>query len=105
MLSYLVAQRTRDIGVHVALGAQKSDVIRLTLKQGMRPTLIGIGLGLAGAFGVTRLLSSLLFGVTGTDPTTFVTCALLLLVAALLPCWLPARRAANIDPMEALRCE
>jgi ABC-type antimicrobial peptide transport system permease subunit len=96
MLSYLVAQRTRA-------GAQKNDVIRLTLKQAKWPTLIGIALGLAGAFGLTRLMRSLLFAVTATDPTTFVTCAVVLLVAALLPCWLPARRAASIDPMEALR--
>lgn len=105
MLSYLVAQRTRDIGVHLALGAQKGDVIRLMLRQGMQPTLFGIALGLTGAFGVTRLMTGLLFGVTATDATTFVACALFLLIGALLPCMLPARRAASIDPMEALRHE
>ena len=105
MLSYLVAQRTRDLGVHLALGAQKGDIIQLTLRQGMRPTLIGIALGLTGAFGVTRLMAGLLFGVAATDPTTFAACALFLLIGALLPCWLPARRAASVDPMEALRYE
>jgi predicted permease len=105
VLSYLVAQRTREIGVRMALGAQTSDVIRLTLKQGMRPTLVGVALGLAGAFALTRLMASLLFGVSATDPETFVVSALLLFLVALPPCWLPALRAAKVDPMEALRCE
>ena len=105
VLSYLVAQRTREIGVRMALGARTRDVIKLTLEQGMRPTLIGVALGLAGAFALTRLMSSLLFGVSATDPETFIVSALLLVLAAFLPCWLPAYRAAKIDPMEALRYE
>jgi predicted permease len=105
VLSYLVAQRTREIGVRMALGAVPSDLIRLTLKQGMRPTLIGMALGLAAAFALTRFMSSLLFEVTATDPATFVVCALLLMIVALFPCWLPARRAAKVDPMVALRYE
>jgi ABC-type antimicrobial peptide transport system permease subunit len=105
VLSYLVAQRTREIGIRMALGAQARDVIALTLKQGMRPTLVGVALGLAGAFALTRVMSSLLFGVSPTDLVTFAVSALVLTVVALLPCWLPARRAARIDPMEALRYE
>jgi predicted permease len=105
VLSYLVAQRTREIGIRMALGAQARDVIRLTLKQGMRPVLIGVALGLAGAFALTRLMSSLLFGVGATDPRTFAVSALLVIVAAFLPCWLPARRATRLDPMVALRSE
>ena len=105
VLSYLVAQRTREIGVRMALGAQASDIIRLTLKQGMRPTIIGVVLGLAGAFALTQLMSSLLFDVSATDPGTFIASTLLLILVALLPCWLPARRASKIDPMEALRTE
>jgi ABC-type antimicrobial peptide transport system permease subunit len=89
----------------MALGAQARDVIKLTLKQGMRPALVGVALGLAGALALTRLMSSLLFGVSATDPETFVVSALLLIVVALLPCWLPARRAVRVDPMEALRYE
>ncbi len=105
VLSYLVAQRTREIGVRMALGAQAFDVIKMTLKQGMGPTIVGVVLGLIGAFGLTRLMTSLLFGVSATDPGTFVVSALLLILAAVLPCWLPARRAAKVEPMVALRNE
>jgi predicted permease len=105
VLSYLVAQRTREIGIRMALGAKARDVIALTLKQGMRPALIGVALGLAGAFALTRLMSSLLFGVSAIDPETFVVSALLLIIVALVPCWLLAWRAAKVDPMEALRQE
>ncbi|HTH49427.1 MAG TPA: FtsX-like permease family protein, partial [Candidatus Limnocylindria bacterium] len=105
VLSYLVSQRTREIGVRMALGAQACDVIRLTLRQGMRPTLVGVALGLVGAFALSRLMSGFLFGVSATDPETFVGSALLLILAALLPCWLPARRASRVDPMVALRSE
>jgi ABC-type antimicrobial peptide transport system permease subunit len=87
----------------MAMGAQAWDVIKLTLQQGMRPTLIGVALGLACAFAFTRLMSSLLFGVGATDLITFAGSALLLTVVALLACWLPARRAAKVDPMVALR--
>ncbi|HVY72237.1 MAG TPA: ABC transporter permease [Verrucomicrobiae bacterium] len=105
VLSYLVTQRAREIGVRMALGAQAWDVIQLTLKQGMRPTLLGVALGLAGAFALTRLMTSLLFGISATDPGTFIASAVVLVLAALLPCWLPARRAARVDPIIALRQE
>ncbi len=105
VLSYLVSQRTREIGVRMALGAQAGDVVRLTFQQGMRPTLIGVGCGLAGALALTRLLSSLLFEVSARDPATFVASALILILAATVPCWLPARRAARVNPMVALRAD
>jgi predicted permease len=105
VLSYLVAQRRREIGVRMALGAQAGDIVKLTLAQGMRPALLGLLLGLAGALAMTRLMSSVLFGVSATDPGTFTVCSLALLAAALPPCWLPARRAGRVDPMAALRYE
>jgi hypothetical protein len=105
VMTYAVSQRTREIGIRMALGAQLRQVLRLIVGQGMRLVIIGIGLGLGGAFAVTRLLSSLLFGVSPTDPLTFVALAVLLAGVALLACWIPARRAAKIDPMAALRSE
>jgi predicted permease len=105
LLAYTVAQRTPEIGIRTALGAQKSAVVRLVVAQGMRLSLVGIGLGLVVALGVTRLLTRLLFGVSPLDPLTFIAMALLLLIVALVACALPARRAANVDPKTALRYE
>ena len=105
VLAYTVVQRTHEIGIRLALGASSSAIIRLVLGQGLRLTLCGIALGMAGAFGLTRLLAHLLFGVSKTDPLTFAGIALLLLVVAALACWLPARRAAMVDPLAALRHE
>lgn len=103
VISYLVGQRTQEIGVRLALGAQRSDVMRLVLGHGARMALLGVGLGLAGAWGLTRLMVDELFGVTAHDPLTFAAVAIALLVVALLACYLPARRAVRVDPMVALR--
>jgi predicted permease len=105
VMSYVVAGRTREIGLRMALGAQSGNVRNLILRQGMTLALIGTVIGLAIAFGATRLLKSVLYGVSASDPITFVGVTLLLAAVALLACWLPARRATRVDPMIALRAE
>ena len=105
MMAYRVNQRTHEIGVYIALGAQHRDVLRLVMKDGAKLALLGIALGLAGAIALTRVMVSLLFEVNPTDPATLIGVALLLAAVALLACYLPARRALSIHPMTALRCE
>jgi putative ABC transport system permease protein len=105
VMAFLVAQRTQEMGIRMALGAQRADVFALVLRQGMRMTFLGMLIGLAGAFGLTRLLSGMLYGVKPGDPLTFALVSLFLMGVALLACWLPARSATRVDPLVALRYE
>jgi ABC-type antimicrobial peptide transport system permease subunit len=104
-LAYFVTQHTAEIGVRVALGAQTGDVLRLVLRRGMGLTLAGIGIGLITSFAMTRLMEALLFGVSGTDPLTFGLTTITLTLVALMAAWIPARRAAKVDPLVALKRE
>jgi predicted permease len=105
VVSYVVGQRTHEIGVRMALGAQRRDVMRLVLGEGAKMALVGVAAGVAGAFGLTHLMANQLFGVTAHDPVTIVAVAVLLTLVALLACYIPARRAVRVDPGVALRCE
>jgi putative ABC transport system permease protein len=105
VIAYIVTGRTQEVGIRMALGAQSADVVRLFIKQGMALVMLGVGIGLLGAYALTRVMSSLLFGVSANDVGTFAGVTMLLSLVALLACYLPARRAAQIDPLVALRHE
>ena len=105
VMAYSVTQRAHELGIRLALGATPANLMRLVVGRGLRLALAGVALGLLASLALTRLMSTLLFGVSATDPATFVSIALLLIFVALLACFIPARRAMEVDPMIALKCE
>ncbi|MEK6325693.1 MAG: FtsX-like permease family protein [Acidobacteriota bacterium] len=105
VIAYSVTQRTHEIGIRVALGAQSSHVIKLVVGRGMAVVLAGVAIGLAGSLALTRVMTSLLYGVSTTDPMTLAVVPVVLVAVALLASYIPARRATRVDPMIALRCE
>jgi putative ABC transport system permease protein len=105
VISYLIGERTHEVGIRMALGAQRKHVLTLVLGEGMKLVLLGAAIGIAAALGLTRLMADLLYGVSATDPLTFAAVPIVLLGVAMLACYIPARRAMRVDPMTALRYE